>query len=121
MPKDQGEPSFRSDAEALYDPRDHGEFLSGVDRDKRTILQETVERYNLIMGHINRKSWSEDQRELASFLLLQFMRGAAHKDLVEVDKALELIDYLIDGKQLEGNAFMKHHEELERLLEESNA
>ncbi len=50
--------SFNQDTEALYDPSDHGEFLSSLDREKRAKLQTTVECYNLIMGHINKKPWT---------------------------------------------------------------
>lgn len=45
---------FRRDAEALYDPRDHGEFVGCIDRERYRRLENTVEKYNLIISHVNR-------------------------------------------------------------------
>jgi len=49
---DEIKPSFNQDAEALYDPHDHGEFLSELDKGKRDRLMASVEKYNIFMNHL---------------------------------------------------------------------
>jgi hypothetical protein len=64
--------------------------MSGLDKDSLARLEQTVERYNLIIGHLSRKEWSLEQKDFASYLVLHLVRES--DDFANLDEKLAAID-----------------------------
>jgi len=82
--RSQSKAGFKNDSEAepLY------QKMEGTDKDR--LLSEVAERYNLIMGYIQK--YDKDTREFACYLVQRMIPNMSSLDLEELSDLLSYID-----------------------------
>ena len=79
---------FKSDAEALFEPF-QSEYVSS-DAIRTEIVQNTVERYNLINKFLTQFD-NENDKEFASFLIVQMIESLKSDELAEYDRMIQFV------------------------------